>query len=925
MGRGSKKQTVGYRYYMSLLMGIGRGPVDEIVQIRAGGMNAWPVAEGTPARTVLSIPVPLPVQERAVLTVAEGPNGLGVAQFNDGTSLVVPLDQVLTARENGVTRINASEIFGGEKKEGGIDGPLRVMMGAANQIVPPYIKTLIGGRVPDYRGVTTMFFDGLIAMLNPYPKAWKVRVRRTTSGWDGPVWQPSLATIWMRNGTIKAMNPMHIIYECLTNRDWGRGYPRAWLNDTKMAEIAQVLYNENFGMCLRWSRSGELGEFIQMVIDHIGGSLYVDRSNGLISMDLLRGDYDVAALPLFAYNTGLLSVEEADTASQDDIVNEVIVEWNDPIQDKSRQVRVHNLASLQSMGGGKNSTKTEYAGVPVAGLAARLAQRDLKVGATSLKRFKVVLDRRAWRMKPGDVFRISAPDKDVYNVVLRAGKVNSGTNLDGKITVEAVLDVFGLPASSFVAQPGVEWSPPSRVPQPVTRSMAREANYRDLVLTMGPGDLQTVTDDAATVATMAAKPTDLSQAYNLSTRVAGEDFRTQGSGTFLPSAIVSNAIDFADATVRFSDGQDMGLVVSGIAVQVGDEIMSLTDIDPLTNTLSVGRGCADTTPRSHAAGTPIFFMTDDPGTDAREYVMGESVDVKILPYTSAAQLPVAQAATNVVPIVARQGRPWPPGNVRVNGTRLTGAGGGSAAAGDTIVLTWAHRDRKIIQDQLLPHGSGSVGPEPGTTYRIRVYRTAGATSPIRTVTGITAATWTYTNAMASADGVSDSVWFELEAVRGGMASFQRYRFNVSASFVPVPVDELVVQVSNPGASQFADNAFTRIPFYTESLDVQNAFSSNDRYTVPSAGTYRFVLDVVWEGASIPLLPGSTWDLKIDNFTGPTTEMITGQSTSGLGSSPGSLTCDITLPAGAVVSAYLRHNNGGNITVASAVLSIVRLA
>ena len=40
MGRGSKKQTVGYRYYMSLLMGIGRGPVDEIVQIRAGDVNA---------------------------------------------------------------------------------------------------------------------------------------------------------------------------------------------------------------------------------------------------------------------------------------------------------------------------------------------------------------------------------------------------------------------------------------------------------------------------------------------------------------------------------------------------------------------------------------------------------------------------------------------------------------------------------------------------------------------------------------------------------------------------------------------------------------------------------------------------------------------------------------------------------------------
>ena len=56
-------------------------------------------------------------------------------------------------------------------------------------------------------------------------------------------------------------------------------------------------------------------------------------------------------------------------------------------------------------------------------------------------------------------------------------------------------------------------------------------------------------------------------------------FRTQGSGTFLPSAVVASAVGFGDATVSFNSGQDMGLVVTGIAVQIGDEIMSLIDID----------------------------------------------------------------------------------------------------------------------------------------------------------------------------------------------------------------------------------------------------------------------------------------------------------------------------------------------------------
>ena len=925
MGGGGKrgKQTVGFRYYMSLLMGIGRGPIDELVQIKVGDVNAWPVAEGSSPRTVFGIPIPGTGSSNDLTVVAQGPSGSGVALFEDGTTIVMPAAAINTVSGSATTNINASELFGGDKKEGGVQGSLRVMMGTAAQVVPNSVKSAIGGRVSDMRGVTTLFFDGLLCSINPYPKKWKFRVRRTTSGWDGPVWQPSLATIWMRNGSIKAMNPVHILYECLTNRDWGRGYPRSWLNDTRLTEMAQVLYNENFGLCLRWSRSGELGEFVQMVIDHVGGSLYVDRTVGLISMDLLRADYDVAALPLFTYSSGLLSVENADTAAQEDVINEVIVGWNDPIQDKDRQSRVHNLASLQSMGGGKNSTKKDYNGIPVPELAARVAQRDLKASASSLKRFKVVLDRRAWRIKPGDVFRISAPDKDIYNVIVRAGKTNSGTNTDGKITVEAVIDVFGLPASSFLSEAPIEWAPPSRAPQPADRRMLREATYHDLVRSLGPGDLATVTPDGAAIATLVGKPTDLSQAYNLLTRAEGEDFAQRGSGSFLPTAILGSALSpYANGAV-FTDAMDLGLVSAGIPVQIGQEICLLTNIDG-EGSMVIERGCVDTIPASHAAGTPIFFLTDEPGSDDREYVNGETVSVKALTYTSSSQLEADLAPTDTLTLAARQGRPWPPANLRVNGSLV---GQPTNSLGSNLVFTWAHRDRKIIQDQMIPHGSPSVGPEPGTTYTFRVYTSGTATVPVRTVSGIAAATWTYTNAMAAADGVGDTLWFEVEARRDGMASFQRYRFNLSASFVPVPVDELVVRASNPGGFLFPTGVFTRMPFYTETLDTENAFNTNDRYTVPTAGNYRFTLDVGLDGATTELPAGSTWDLKIDDFTAPTTAPVVGQSASGVydGTNPIALDVTIALAAGASVSAYLRHNGGADITVASAALEITRLA
>lgn len=124
-GGKSSEQTVGYRYYMSLHMGLCRGPIDEIVQINAGDVRAWPVPDGDSE------------QIGGLVTTAQGPDGMGVSQFENGTAQVVPASQINTWSGNGQTRIDAAKLFGGDKKEGGISGTLNVLMGAAAQIVPP--------------------------------------------------------------------------------------------------------------------------------------------------------------------------------------------------------------------------------------------------------------------------------------------------------------------------------------------------------------------------------------------------------------------------------------------------------------------------------------------------------------------------------------------------------------------------------------------------------------------------------------------------------------------------------------------------------------------------------------------------------------------------------------------------------------------
>lgn len=52
---------------------------------------------------------------------------------------------------NGQVRINAPELFGGDKGEGGLDGTLDVLFGDEDQGVLPRLAAMLGGLVPAFR------------------------------------------------------------------------------------------------------------------------------------------------------------------------------------------------------------------------------------------------------------------------------------------------------------------------------------------------------------------------------------------------------------------------------------------------------------------------------------------------------------------------------------------------------------------------------------------------------------------------------------------------------------------------------------------------------------------------------------------------------------------------------------------------------
>ena len=382
---------------------------------------------------------------------------------------------------------------------------------------------------PAYRGRLTIFFDGLCSAMNPYPKPWKFRVRRITKGWDGEVWRPSLAKIVLTSEVndsevhpqtereIHAMNPAHIIYECLTNRVWGRGLHRSALDDASFTAAAQTLYNEGFGLCLKWNRQDTIQSFMQAIIDMIGGAMYEDRETGLIRLKLVRADYNFASLPIFDTENGLLSIEEASIASPANMISECIVSYHDPITDKPRKVRAQNIAVVQMSGGVVNTMTKDYIGVPVPELAQRLAQRDLRAASSRLRRYTLTLNRRGWNLYPGDVIRIRDVKRSIPDMAVRIGRYEDGTFQDGRIKVQAIQDVFSLPASSFTGNQGGGWAPPSTNPCE-GRQRVFEMPYGLAVRLMTPANFQALTGTGALLACAMEEGQTLNTAYDIAVK-----------------------------------------------------------------------------------------------------------------------------------------------------------------------------------------------------------------------------------------------------------------------------------------------------------------------------------------------------------------------------------------------------------------------
>lgn len=729
---GSKKVTVGYWYSMGLHMGICHGPVDALLEIRVADRTLW--SGSVTANTTLNI------------------------------------DQL--------------ELFGGEAKEGGIKGTLDVMMGSSIQGANSYLTLHQGATQPAYRGILGFVFRGRIAANNPYIKPWAARVKRILADWDGgTVWNSGEAEIGVAVGVV-AMNPAHIIYQALTDRRRGKGLSPSRLDIDSFEEASATFYSEGLGFCFNWNKPGPIENFVQQVCDHAGAAVGEDPRTGKIRLKAIRHDYDIEDLPVFSREEGnIIEVETFERAAATGTVNEITVRYADQtLAGETGSVTVQHLASIQAQGM-VTATTRDYVGAPTGEIAARLAMRDLQASTAGLARVRLRCTRAAYGILPGDVIVFSEPRYGIALMPLRVGHVDYGTLTRGEITIEAVQDVFGLPATTYVGNQGPLWNAPSAEAQPSPHVHAMEATYRDLVQTLGAYNAPSLDPDAGYLATVAARPPGLGVNYQLETRISPDQYAEATQGDWTPYGELVSAIGPTDTTITVT-GVDLDLVQVGTCAlidegQTDGEHVRVEAIDLETGEVTIARGCIDTVPRHHGVGARVWFYDDYAAADPTEYATSEEVDALFRTVSTTGILAREDSPEDSVTMAQRQFRPYPPGNFKINDEPYP-----ASVEGPEITVSWSHRDRLLQQDQLIDTTEEDIGPEAGTTYNVR-YIDLGTFSTLDVHSGITGTSDTF----EVPNGV-ENLRVELESQRDGLTSWQFHRHDFDVEVEPdgPPVD-----------------------------------------------------------------------------------------------------------------------------------------
>ena len=629
--------------------------------------------------------------------------------------------------------INAPDLFGGLDADGGVAGTIDICKGTTDQLPNDYLEAAVGQDLPAYRGVCHAVFRHTYLGKSPYLKAFSFVLRRC----------PNQLGLEDGHENISGdANPAAMIFEILTDAVWGLGISTDLIDASTFIAVGDALAAEGIGLSMLRDSQSSGSDLIAEILRYIDGVLFQDPATAKFRLKLARADYTVGDLVVLDVD----SIQSCNMSrpSWAQLRNFVRLTYCDRgLNFTDRTVTEIDPAGLQARSGERSIEELQYPAILNRITAQRVAARAMKLLSYPLASLDITVNRHAALLRPGDVFRLTWAPQGIVDMVSRVTGIRLGEPGDDEeaIHVDAMEDIFGVAGTSFTDNPG-EWIDPSTLPQPFSAERLVEAPYAIAT-----------TRRVMTLASLGSKAVDGYKVW--SDPAGGANYaETQDVTQLTPRVQLAQSVGPGD-TVLIVGGldasgltrtDDPGFAAGKNLVLIDEEWIAWRDvIDNLDGTFTlshVARGCIDSAPRDHAAGSDVWSITDGYGFTQDDDLSGDGpVAAKFLGYIGADVMAITSALRVSVDVESRALRAYCPCQLSVNRQSYP-----ANIVGD-LVLAWIPRDRT---DTLTYDDSGATAArETGTHERIRIY--GEGDTLIHTEEPVTDPTFIYTVAAEMAD------------------------------------------------------------------------------------------------------------------------------------------------------------------------------
>jgi len=501
----------------------------------------------------------------------------------------------------------APELFGGDRREGGIAGEGILYRGSSTQESDAYLSSKITANFPAYQRLCYAVLKGCYLGNSNYLRNLNFIVKRFPSNLGLPA---SVTRIYAD------ANPAEIIYEAMTDTFWGLGRPPARFDLVSWQGAAITLAAEHMGMSLLWDKGGEARELIEDILRHIDGVVQTDPQTGLWSLRLIRAQ----APELTLSEEDQIEAPEFTRGSWEETWNDIKVRFIHGATFKPAEVQAQESANESILA----STVTQiidFLGFSQPLLAQQVAMRELKAHSYPFAKVRIRTKRKAWPLRVGSPFEFSWAPAGISSMILRVLTIDYGRLGSGMIEIDAIEDAFAVAYSAFDVPAESEWDDP-------VLDIGDASPPEAQLLFEAPLEFLDSSLPIERILAGMVRSDENSTAYEIWADEGDGWFEANVSTEFIPSGLLmapysrmtealdlegftlDNATDLATVT-----GTDEAGRIAGKCLLLFEDTQEICAFETIVNngdgTFTLGnivRAVFDTLPADHPAGTRVFIL-----------------------------------------------------------------------------------------------------------------------------------------------------------------------------------------------------------------------------------------------------------------------------------------------------------------------------